>query len=88
MIVDRGARVFLIPNSFAERKARGELPEDIMETQVDPAVFEISGHMVLKRQKDYEVADQDWTWRLLECATFTEERFAEVVELCLDKNGF
>ena len=27
LIVDRGARIFLIPNGFAERKARGELPD-------------------------------------------------------------
>lgn len=27
MIVDRGARVFLLPNAFAERKAHGELPD-------------------------------------------------------------
>jgi len=27
MIVDRGARVFLLPNAFAERKARGEVPD-------------------------------------------------------------
>lgn len=27
LIVDRGARIFLIPNGFAEKKARGELPD-------------------------------------------------------------
>jgi GDP-L-galactose phosphorylase len=35
MIVDRGARVFLLPNAFAERKARGELPEG--ERQLEAA---------------------------------------------------
>jgi GDP-L-galactose phosphorylase len=86
MIVDRGARVFLIPNAFAERKAKGEVPEDIMDSQVDPAVFEISGHIVLKRQKDYERADQEWAWRMLEYASFTEEKFADVVEMVVSSS--
>jgi GDP-L-galactose phosphorylase len=83
MIVDSGARVFLVPNAFAERKACNEIPEDIMDTMVDPAVFEISGHIVLKRKEDYKVADEKWAWRLLEYASFTEERFEEVVDICL-----
>lgn len=45
-MADSGARVFLYPNAFSERKARGEVPEDILETQVDPAVFECAGHQV------------------------------------------
>jgi GDP-L-galactose phosphorylase len=76
----------LIPNGFAERKAKGEVPEDIMDSQVDPAVFEISGHIVLKRQKDYDIADQEWAWRMLSYASFTEEKFAHVVELCVTSN--
>lgn len=83
MVVDRGARVFLIPNSFSARKARNELPEDVIESQVDPAVFEISGHIVLKRKEDYEKADQEWVWKLLECASVSDEKFDEVVDLCL-----
>ena len=83
MIVDRGARVFLIPNAFAERKARSEIPEDIMDTMVDPAVFEISGHIVLKRKEDYDAADQGWAWRLLEHASYSEERFEEVMRVCV-----
>lgn len=84
MIVDRGARIFLVPNAFAERKATGQIPEDIMASQVDPAVFEITGHIVLKREEDYAVADQEWAWRMLECASYTEEKFKEVVKICLD----
>jgi GDP-L-galactose phosphorylase len=50
---------------------------------VDPAVFEISGHIVLKRQEDYEKATQAWAWRLLEFASLSEARFAEVTALAL-----
>jgi GDP-L-galactose phosphorylase len=33
---------------------------------VNPAAFEIAGHMVLKRAVDYEAITQDWAWALLE----------------------
>jgi GDP-L-galactose phosphorylase len=34
LITDRGARVFLLPQCFAERQARGEVDPEILETQV------------------------------------------------------
>lgn len=138
-IADAGARVFLFPNCFAERKARGLIPEgaragrgrgaavgggaggrcplhdacrtdscgppvprpsppppppppparcpppaDVLETQVDPAAWEIAGHIVLKRQQDYDAVTQGSAWRLLELASASEERFAEVARLALE----
>lgn len=83
-IADCGARIFLFPNCFAERKARGQMPEDVLETQVDPAAWEIAGHIVLKRQEDYEAVTQESAWRLLELASCSEERFGEVARLALD----
>lgn len=82
-IVDRGARVFLLPNAFAERKAKGLLPEEVLETQVDPASFELSGHLVLKRAPDFEAVTQDSCWRLLQCASLDEADFYEVVRTAL-----
>lgn len=78
-IADCGARVFLYPNCFAERKARGEVPEDVLATQVDPATFEGAGHIVLKRQEDYDTCTQEWAWRLLEMQSLTEEGFTAAV---------
>ena len=83
LIVDKGARVFILPNAFSQRKARKELPEDILESQVDPAVFEISGHQLMKRREDYEGMDEAWVVRLLRCASFDEERFDEVIDLAM-----
>jgi len=40
---------------YAEAQARGQVPAALLETGVNPAVFEIAGHMVLKRAQDYEV---------------------------------
>lgn len=58
LIADSGARVFVFPQCFAERQARGEVEGAILDTQVNPAAWEISGHIVLKRKEDYERATQ------------------------------
>lgn len=82
-IVDRGSRVFLLPNAFAERKAKGLVPPRLLDTQVDPACFELSGHLVLKRGIDFENVSQDTCWELLECASLDEVCFLEAVSVAL-----
>lgn len=49
LIADCGSRVFIWPQTYAERQARGLVPEHLLDVGVNPAVWEISGHMVLKR---------------------------------------
>lgn len=63
-------------------QARGEVPEGLADTGVNPAVFEISGHMLLKRAEDYEGVDEAVALALLRLASLTEERFAEVAHMC------
>lgn len=58
-------------------------PADILESQVDPAGWEIAGHIVLKRQEDYECVTQDSAWRLLSYASCCESRFAQVARIAL-----
>lgn len=41
-------------------------------------MWEISGHMVLKRKKDFEEASEENAWRLLAEVSLSEERFQEV----------
>jgi len=53
-------------------QAKGLLPEEVLETQVDPASFELSGHLVLKRAPDFDAVTQDFCWRILECASLDE----------------
>ena len=36
---------------FAEQLAKGAVPEDLIDTGINPAAFEIAGHMLLKRQE-------------------------------------
>ena len=58
LVVDCGQRLFLFPNNFSTAKAAGAVPEDLMDTQVDPAAFEIAGHLILKRSQDYQNISQ------------------------------
>ena len=83
-VVDCGQRVFLFPNAFAQAKASKRVPADLLDTMVDPAAFEISGHIIMKRQQDYDDLSQEYIWRLLEYASFTEDEFQSFVLLALD----
>lgn len=63
---------------YAEKQARGEVEQELLDTQVNPAVWEISGHMVLKRRKDYDDASEQYAWKLLSDVSLSDERFQEV----------
>lgn len=78
LIADCGRRIFLFPQCYAEKQALGEVDQEILDTQVNPAVWEISGHMVLKRKEDYDRASEDYAWRLLAEVSLSEGRFEEV----------
>ena len=57
---------------------------ELLDTQVNPAVWEISGHIVLKRKKDYDEASEGNAWRLLAEVSLSEERFQEVNDLIFE----
>lgn len=84
LIADCGRRVFLLPQCYAEKQALAEVSPELLDTQVNPAVWEISGHMVLKRKKDYEEASEGNAWRLLAEVSLSEERFEEVKALIFE----
>ncbi|CAN8326060.1 unnamed protein product [Cochlearia groenlandica] len=84
LISDCGRQIFLMPQCYAEKQALGEVSPELLETQVNPAVWEISGHMVLKRKEDYEGATEENAWRLLAEASLSEERFKEVNALIFE----
>ncbi|KAI4321967.1 hypothetical protein MLD38_035285 [Melastoma candidum] len=87
LISDRGKRIFLFPQCYAEKQALGEVSPELLDTQVNPAVWEISGHMVLKRKADYEEASEEKAWRLLAEVSLSEERFQEVNALIFEAIG-
>jgi len=84
LIADCGKRIFLLPQCYAEKQALGEVSGELLDTQVNPAVWEISGHMVLKRKKDYEEASEENAWRLLAEVSLSEERLEEVKTLIFE----
>ncbi|KAL0302012.1 UNVERIFIED_CONTAM: GDP-L-galactose phosphorylase 1 [Sesamum radiatum] len=84
LIADCGKRIFLFPQCYAEKQALGEVSSELLDTQVNPAVWEISGHMVLKRKEDYEEASEENAWRLLAEVSLSEERLQEVKELIFE----
>lgn len=84
LISDSGRRIFVLPQCYAERQALGEVRPELLDTQVNPAVWEISGHMVLKRKEDYEEASEEKAWRLLAEVSLSEERFKEVKDIIFE----
>ncbi|MCL7027535.1 hypothetical protein MKW94_014757 [Papaver nudicaule] len=88
LISDCGNRIFLFPQCYAEKQALGEVSQELLDTQVNPAVWEISGHIVLKRKEDYQDASENYAWRLLTEVSLSEERFQEVKTYIFEALGF
>ncbi|KAJ9507050.1 hypothetical protein QJQ45_004667 [Haematococcus lacustris] len=82
LITDKGTRVFLWPQCYAERQAAKEVEEELLATGVNPAVFEVAGHMVLKRAEDYRDMQEDLATRLLSAVSLPADRFQAVADLC------
>lgn len=87
LISDCGGRIFLFPQNYAEKQALGEVSQELLDTQVNPAVWEISGHMVLKRRNDYDDASEEYAWRLLSEVSLSRERFEEVESYVFEAIG-
>ncbi|KAJ8432156.1 hypothetical protein Cgig2_006858 [Carnegiea gigantea] len=87
LIADSGKRIFLLPQCYAEKQALGEVSSELLDTQVNPAVWEISGHIVLKRRKDYDEASEENAWKLLAEVSLSEARFEEVKAMVFEAIG-
>lgn len=87
LIADCGARVFIFPQCYAEKQARGEVPEHLLDIGVNPAVWEISGHLVLKRRQDYDDFTEAAAWELLAAVSLTEEQLDAVARLVFGGQG-
>ncbi|XP_010926168.1 GDP-L-galactose phosphorylase 1 isoform X2 [Elaeis guineensis] len=76
LISDSGKQIFLLPQWYAEKRAQGKVSQEILEKQVNPAVWELGGHFALKRRQDYEEASEGSICSFLEMVSLSEERFA------------
>jgi hypothetical protein len=63
---------------YAKKLALGQVRQELVETQINPAVWELSGHLVLKRRKDYEETTETSICQFLAEATLPENQFQEV----------
>lgn len=82
-IVEQGARVFIWPQCYAQRQVAGEVPADLLDTGVNPAVFEVAGHLVLKRAEDFHGATDAWAQRLLAAVSLTSTDCGQLEQLFL-----
>lgn len=81
-ISNNGKRVFLFPQCYAEKQAKGLVPEALLATGVNPACWEIAGHLVLKSKKDYDTINQSTAWDLLAAVSYSEDEFMSVSQIC------
>ena len=63
---------------YAERLASDAVAPELLECAVNPAVFEIAGHIVLKRAEDYAAVSEEWADRLLAAASLDDVTFQKV----------
>ena len=85
LICDRGARVFLMPQRFAAALRAGEVPEQELASGINPAAFELAGHLLYKQRSDFDAASQESAWRLLQAASLTQPQFSELVATILPR---
>jgi len=80
---------FLFGSGSALRSAKlgARCAQDLLETQVNPAVFEIAGHMIMKRKEDYDFMTEARAEELLAAVSLGPEAFGEVKALCLEAAG-
>ncbi|URE12248.1 GDP-L-galactose phosphorylase [Musa troglodytarum] len=84
IISDAGKQIFLLLQCYAEKRTRGEVNQEFLEMQINPAAWELGGYMVVKRRKDYQETSEDTLWRFLdEEASVSAERFKEINDCIL-----
>ncbi|RCV28607.1 hypothetical protein SETIT_5G416800v2 [Setaria italica] len=84
LISESGRRVFLLPQCYAEKQLLGKASQEFLEMRINPAIWELSGHLVLKRKKDYDEASELYICRFLVEAAVSETEFQQLKQCVLD----
>ena len=82
IITERGRQIFLFPNQYATMLAEGKVPPRLLDTGVNPAVFEMSGHQLFKRREDYDEMDEGLINELISLASLPLESFIDLGHKC------
>ncbi|XP_025819786.1 GDP-L-galactose phosphorylase 1-like isoform X1 [Panicum hallii] len=84
LISESGNSVFLLPQCYAEKQRLGKASQEFLDMRINPAIWELSGHLVLKRKKDYDEASEPNICRFLVEAALSETEFQELKRCVLD----
>uniref|UniRef100_J3L6U1 GDP-L-galactose phosphorylase 1 n=2 Tax=Oryza brachyantha TaxID=4533 RepID=J3L6U1_ORYBR len=84
LISESAKRVFLLPQCYAEKQALGKASPQFLDMRINPAVWELSGHLVLKRKEDYDEASEATMSRFLVEASLSESEFQELKSCILE----
>ncbi|GJM92175.1 hypothetical protein PR202_ga08612 [Eleusine coracana subsp. coracana] len=63
---------------YAEKQLLGKASQEFLDMMINPAIWELSGHLILKRRKDYDEASEATICRFLVEASFPETEFQEL----------
>jgi len=83
LICDRGGRVFLMPQRFAAQLRAGAVAEPELATGINPAAFELAGHLLYKQREHFDAASQESAWRLLQAASLSAPQFDQLLAAIL-----
>ncbi|KAF7024990.1 hypothetical protein CFC21_037248 [Triticum aestivum] len=84
LISESGKRLFLLLQCYAEKQASGKASQEFLDMRINPAVWELSGHLVLKRRKDYDEASAATLCGFLVEASLSEAEFQELKKCVLE----
>ena len=78
LICEEGRRVIFVPNAFSHACARGSVPEHVLVTNIQPACFEMCGHMMFKREEDFYGATEELCADIIAQGAVDEETYADL----------
>ncbi|XP_062228810.1 GDP-L-galactose phosphorylase 1-like isoform X2 [Phragmites australis] len=84
LISESGNRVFLLPQCYAEKQLLGKASQEFLDMRINPAIWELSGHLVLKRRKDYDEASETNVCRFLVEPSLSGTEFHELKRCVLE----
>jgi GDP-L-galactose phosphorylase len=77
---------------YAEKQLLGKVSQEFLDMRINPVIWELSGHLILKKREDYDEASEATICRFLEEASIAETEFQELkrcfLELLADGVGY
>jgi GDP-L-galactose phosphorylase len=69
---------------YAEKQVLGKASQEFLDMRINPAIWELSGHLILKRREDYDEASEATICRFLDEASLSETEFQELKRCLLE----